>query len=88
MLMKIGLVLVAIVLVLTLFKRFSRQENKSEGERKAAEESAVEMKQDPVCGTFVDETTKYKVKYYDKIYYFCSDECKQKFIEQKRSENV
>ena len=84
MLMKIGLVLLIIVVVLTVFKRFSKQDS----EKKKAEESALEMKQDPVCGTFIDETTRHKVKYYEKIYYFCSEDCKQKFIEQKQAENV
>ncbi len=44
--------------------------------------NAVEMKQDSVCGSFVEDTTKHKVKLNDKIYYFCSEECKNKFIEE------
>lgn len=41
---------------------------------------AVEMKQDVVCGSYVEDTTRYKVRLYDKVYYFCSSECMDKFI--------
>lgn len=85
MLAKIGLLLVVIVLVLTVFKRFSKQENSLKKEE--VDDNPVEMKQDPVCGVYVEEVTRYKVRYYDKVYYFCSEECKQKFIEQKQTEN-
>ncbi len=40
------------------------------------------MKQDAVCGSYVEETTKYKVRLHDKIYYFCSEECKNQFIDE------
>ena len=87
MLVKIGLLLIIIVIVLTVFKRFSKPEINNNKKSESADKP-VEMKQDPICGTYVEEVTKYRVKYYDKIYYFCSDECKQKFIEQKQSENI
>ncbi len=81
MIAKIGILLVVIFLVLTIFKKFSKQQEKNNSNK------PVEMIQDPVCGTYVEEITDYKVKYYDKIYYFCSDKCKQSFIEQKKLEN-
>lgn len=87
MIMKIGLLLVIIVLVLAVFKRFSKQDTRAIKEE-TVDNKPVEMKEDPVCGTFVEEVTKHKVKYYDKVYYFCSDECKQKFIVQKQAENI
>ncbi|CCC81112.1 YHS domain-containing protein [Thermoproteus tenax] len=35
---------------------------------------------DPVCGMRVDpKTSKYKVLYKGKIYYFCSEACKSEF---------
>ncbi len=82
MIAKIGILLVVIFLVLTIFKKFSKQKEKN-----SSNDKPVEMIQDPVCGTYVEEITDYKVKYYDKIYYFCSDKCKQNFIEQKKLEN-
>lgn len=82
--MKILVPLLVFALVLFFFRK---RKNSGEVEDKKELEKAVEMKQDPVCGSYVEESTKYKVKYYDKIFYFCSEECKNKFIEQKKNEN-
>lgn len=63
---------------------FYKIKDKKQNDNKYAENEevqAVEMKHDTVCGSYVEETTKYKVKLHDKIYYFCSEECKNKFIE-------
>ena len=65
---------------------FFKIKDKKNDEQKYADDNeevkAVEMKQDAVCGSYVEETTKYKVRLHDKIYYFCSEECKNKFIEE------
>ena len=65
---------------------FFKIKDKKQDEQKYSESNddvkAVEMKHDSVCGSYVEETTKYKVKLHDKIYYFCSEECKNKFIEE------
>lgn len=78
-------VLIAVVAIALFF--FKKRKTAEPVETKKEAEKAVEMRQDPVCGSYVEETTQYKVKYYDKIYYFCSEECKNKFIEQKKQEN-
>lgn len=54
------------------------------------EEKAIDttnMVKDPVCNTYIDENSEYKVKYYEKIYHFCSQECMDKFKEQKKAEH-
>ena len=62
---------------------FFRMKDKKQIEKQSNDTiNAVEMKQDSISGSFVEDTTKYKVKLHDKIYYFCSDECKNKFIEK------
>ena len=38
-----------------------------------------EMKKDPVCGTYVPEHQSLKYKAGGETYYFCSQECKDKF---------
>lgn len=78
--------LLIITLVIVFFRRKKTDEKEKLNETKETA-NAVEMRQDPVCSSYVEETTKYKVKYYDKIFYFCSEECKNKFIEQKKQEN-
>lgn len=44
----------------------------------------VELVKDPICETFIERDTLYKVKYYDNYYYFCSEECREKFINQMK----
>ena len=83
MILKIGLLLV----ILAGLFYYIRYKNKKDVEKQnkinlQKETKAVELKEDPVCGSFVEETSKYKVKLYDKVYYFCSEECKNKFIEE------
>ncbi len=83
------LLLLALVIA-GVFVFFRRADNKAkQAEQKRQEEEkqsqkALEMKQDPVCNAFVEETTNHKVKLYDSIYYFCSEDCKNKFIEQHK----
>ena len=47
---------------------------------------ATDMSKDPVCGTYVEEGADYRLKYYGKVYYFCSQECLDKFKEIKKAE--
>ena len=37
------------------------------------------MVKDPVCGMMVDQTTSAQSTYNGQTYYFCSQECKDKF---------
>jgi YHS domain-containing protein len=43
-------------------------------------ENAIELVKDPICDIYVNRNTPYKVKYYDNIYYFCSEKCQNNFI--------
>ena len=43
------------------------------------QQALEEMKKDPVCGTYLPENLAVKYKFSGKAYYFCSEECKQKF---------
>ncbi len=74
------LLLLAVVAGIVFF--FKIKDKKSIEKQSDELLNAVEMKQDSVCGSFVEDTTKHKVKLNDKIYYFCSEECKNKFIEE------
>lgn len=72
--------LFAILAGILLFFRFKDKQNIIKKSEDTV--NAVEMKQDSICGSFVEDTTQYKVKLHDKIYYFCSEECKNKFIKE------
>jgi YHS domain-containing protein len=38
-----------------------------------------ELKKDPVCGTFVSTSTAFQKRIGGETYYFCSDDCRDKF---------
>jgi YHS domain-containing protein len=81
MILKLLLAAGLIFITIKLFRK--PVENKND--ESASSSEAVDLVKDPICGTFVEETTDYKVKYYDKLYYFCSQECRDKFIESKKN---
>lgn len=72
---------IAGVMVYFKFKKGSSSDAVLSKDKKE-ELEAIDMKRDVVCGSFVEDTTKYKVRLYDKVYYFCSEECKEKFIKE------
>jgi len=74
-------ILIPLIVIFVLFFLVKKR-NGNKKEQKVVE--ALEMKQDPICGSYVEEITDHKVKLYDDIYYFCSDECKQKFVNSKK----
>jgi YHS domain-containing protein len=43
--------------------------------------TADELKKDPVCGTFVATATSVKKTVRGEVIYFCSNECRDKYIE-------
>ncbi len=49
---------------------------------KADSPLADELVKDPVCGVYCPKKTAYKLKHQGHIYYFCSPQCREKFIEQ------
>jgi YHS domain-containing protein len=76
--------LLVILLVVAAVKLFRKPEAVKAQEADA--NKAVDTVQDPITGTFVSKDTEYKVKFYDKIYYFSSQESMNKFIEQKKEQ--
>ena len=40
-----------------------------------------EMKKDPVCGTYVPESQALSMKVDTQVHYFCSEDCRKKFLE-------
>ncbi len=41
------------------------------------------MARDPICGTFIDPDIGLRLKQAGEVHYFCSDECRQKFLDQE-----
>ncbi len=44
-----------------------------------------QLVQDPVCGVYCPKKKALSAIYKGKVYYFCSEECRQKFLAQKAS---
>ena len=49
------------------------------GPRPPVAPSGGELKKDPVCGTFIAESTALRKTVGGQVYYFCSPECRDKF---------
>lgn len=43
-----------------------------------------ELVQDPVCGVYCPKRDALSLNWQGKIYYFCSDKCRQEFRDQKK----
>ncbi len=46
-------------------------------------EKIGDMVKDPVCGTYVSTNSDIRVRDGEKVYYFCSYECRDKFLKEK-----
>lgn len=81
------ILLVAAYILYRLFandvkKKFVKQEDKAEVERKVA---TGEMVKDPECGAFIDAESTITVRDGDAVHCFCSYDCRDAFL--KRLEN-
>lgn len=57
--------------------------------RKRSEESdeiTAELVEDPVCHAYCPKNSALRVDSHQKTYYFCSEECKGKFLHTRRGE--
>jgi len=82
--MVIKFILTAFLIYITfvLFRNSKKLSGKSEQDQN----TPVELVKDPICETFVEKDTPYKVKLYDNLYFFCSEECRDKFINSNKKE--
>lgn len=59
---------------------FFKRKKKRQGSAHA-QTAVEEMKKDPVCGTYLPEDQAVHYRRSGETYYFCSQECKQKFLQ-------
>jgi YHS domain-containing protein len=59
---------------------FSQQQQQPPGRAEPPKEAsrAGELHKDPVCGTYVSESTSFRRQLSGKTFYYCSDACRQK----------
>lgn len=61
------------------------RENKEINEEKVQIYEEIEMVLDPCCNTYIAKNKAYQLATDDNIHYFCSWDCRQKFIENNKS---
>ena len=89
MIVKIAVVAIVCYVLYRLFMNDSRKKAEKEAADTKKKVAAGEMVQDPVCGTYVDRDSAITVKNGDRILYFCSYECRKKYLEmQDKQEKI
>ena len=76
---------VLFVLVCYVLYRLFMNDRKKSADQEVKEQKkrmdAGEMVQDPICGTYVDKENAISVRNGDQVTYFCSYECRQKYLD-------
>lgn len=82
--------LIAVIAGYILFRLFANEAKKRKNFSSPSANSeennysdAREMVEDPVCGVYVSPELSPAVRDGDKVYYFCSYECRDKFLESR-----
>lgn len=76
------LIAAAVIVLYKLITNDRGRKDKDETKIKERKIAAGEMVKDPVCGSYVDVDSSIKVRDGKSLHYFCSYECRQKFLDQ------
>ncbi len=91
------LILILLLLVViywlgrSVFEDLSKLRSRQRSQKKPPSDSSSnlpvtdQLVQDPVCGVYCPKKKALSAIYKGKVYYFCSEECRQKFLAQKAS---
>lgn len=82
MIFKILLFAVAAYALYRLFmndRKKSAEQTENEEAKRVADGTLV---RDPICGVYVEKDSSFSVRNGDTVEYFCSDDCRQKYIKQ------
>ncbi len=66
-----------------IYKIFWGSKKKKESVTNLKNNQIGDMVKDPVCGTYVSTNSDIRVRDGDKVYFFCSYECRDKFLKEK-----
>ncbi|MFP4213728.1 MAG: YHS domain-containing protein [Desulfohalobiaceae bacterium] len=81
---KVIVFLVAGFLLYKLVMGDQKKKMEAKGKKTSKKVEAGEMVKDPVCGTYVSVDSDIRVKQGGQVYYFCSYECRDRFLEENR----
>ena len=79
-------IIVAGFLLWKLFIGDKKQKKMKQEKQAEARYDSGEMVKDPICGTYVPLDSDIRVKNGDKVYHFCSYECRDKYVQQIQGE--
>jgi uncharacterized protein len=84
-LLPIILLIFMIDLIRRLFAAFSKISRKSESQDKS-NNTPNPMVKDPICGMYMDSRLAVRIDGRRKVVYFCSEECKDKYLNRTTGE--
>jgi len=74
-----------IAYLIYLIYRFFRAINQGSKQRRITKQPSGIMVKDETCNTYLPKEDAIRIQYKGKDYYFCSQECKQKFLSSHES---
>ena len=81
MIIKVAIVALVCYVLYRLFMNDNKKKAEKDAEKKKKRMDSGEMVKDPVCGTYVEKDSAITVRNGDQTLYFCSYECRTKYIE-------
>ena len=84
-------IILVLVLVIWLIRRFLGSllgAPKKAGEPGKSEDTPNNMVKDPVCGMYMDSRLAVRIDKRKEAFYFCSEECKNKYMGKSRGEEA
>ena len=79
---KIIIFILAVYILYRMFRNEKQRKDSAKGTVEKVRINAGELVKDPVCGTYVSKENALTVRDNDTVYYFCSYECRDKFLER------
>ncbi|MBQ9106175.1 MAG: YHS domain-containing protein [Mailhella sp.] len=81
MAIKIAILALVCYVLYRLFMNDNKKKAEKEAQQKKKRVDSGEMVKDPVCGTYVEKDSAITVRNGEQTLYFCSYECRQKYID-------
>ena len=82
MIIKVAIVALVCYVLYRLFMNDNKKKAEKDAEKKKKRMESGEMVKDPVCGTYVEKDSAITVRNGEQTLYFCSYECRQKYIDK------
>ena len=88
MIFKVVIFAVVCYMLYRLFMNDRKKLGQKEEQERKRKIDSNEMVKDPVCGTYVDKSSAISVRNGSETLYFCSYECRQKYIESVQGQKA